>query len=1439
MGSGLVRRMVARWRRAGSRARRVIALAVSVSLVVSVIAAVVFAGPGGSGPIPAQRVWGSAAGLAHRVPASATIGRLVDGRLLSAAVSGGRGGSSLRAAVLPASRRPRLAVPAAAPPPRVTVRVSGPAESVRPLRPARARPVAGFSPAASRQIPALASADKVVYANADGTRTAFIFQGPVNYRTASGSWAAIDTTLVPAGEPGPAASASPASSAATPALISPSAAVVTRPAAPVSAPSPSGSAAPAGPPAQGWRVASSADQERFAGYADAASLVSLSLGGSRVVGFGVAGAAHAAGVAHGDAVTYSSVAPHSDLRLVAGSGLVQEQLILGSPAAPAVWVYPLRLAGLTARTGPGGVIEFTDAAGGVVAYVPHGLMTDSNIDPRSGDGAMSAGVEMSLTSFAGGPAIRMTLDKTWLDAPGRVFPVTVDPSLSSLPEKSFNSTGTTYVTDPGSGDFSGDTEIHVGTWDGGADVAKSFLKFDVSSLAGDTVLGARLQLFNSWSYSCNPRTVYVYPVTSSWSVTGSKSWPGPSTGAAIGRRSFATGWVPLGSTVSPCPASWEPFDLDQAGTNLVNGWVQGTVANDGLAVGASATDSYAWKKFTSMNNTTGDPFLAVTYTTYGATYKLASKRPVTSVTPTQNGKIAITVTNEGTATWTPSNGYELGYTVYDDKGKQVSVSPQIFTPMPSSVAPEQQVTVNAVVGKLPVGSYAINFDMYANATGSKPVAFSSQGVAPFAVGLYVAPPPPVVVTGVYPPSGFQSPTNTPQLWTTTAGTGTGATTYQFALTCHPLPGTTCPGSVIGSGPISKPYWTPPELVWNEPYTWTVTVTNNGVVSTVGPVSITPQVPQPLLTSRLGGASGQAFDPESGDYTTSATEAAVAVAGPPLQIVRTYNSLDPRESGAFGAGWSSVLDMGIAADDPGDPASSMVVTMPDGSQARFGYNGTSSDGSATYIPPPGSRDVLVHNADGTWSLMVPGGVVYGFGADLALSKITDPGGLSQSFTDNFSGQVATITDMASGRALNLTWTTPAGAAFPHVSSVATDPPAAGQQPLTWSYTYSGDKLTQVCSPSGSCTGYSYGTSVSHFAAAVLDSGPQSYYQLGDAAGSATAADAVDVNLGTTDGTYSGGVTPGGAGPLAGGTTSASFDGTSGYVKLAPDLIADSTDLTVGLWFKAAAGKSGVLLAYQANPVGGSSGDHTPALYVGTDGKLRAEFWNGKDDPITTSGTVTDGQWHYAVLTGSGSSQALYLDGAKVGTLAGTIDQLGQSVDLVGAGDWSGNWPAHSTSSTTGYFNGSVAEVAIYPRPLPAAVIAQQYALATASPELTKITLPSGRVYERVAYDTASDRVSSYTDPNGGIWTIHLPLTTGTKATSEALGEADTSVTVADPAGRDEVYTYDAINGGRIIAYNRGAGPARRPTATTPPGSWTRSPTRTATRSPSPTTPRATC
>ena len=95
------------------------------------------------------------------------------------------------------------------------------------------------------------------------------------------------------------------------------------------------------------------------------------------------------------------------------------------------------------------------------------------------------------------------------------------------------------------------------------------------------------------------------------------------------------------------------------------------------------------------------------------------------------------------------------------------------------------------------------------------------------------------------------------------------------------------------------------------------------------------VPQPDLISAAcapGAERGREFDAQVGNFTASAIDAAVVTVGPELNLLRTYNSLDPRTSGVFGAGWSTRDDMKLASDNDG--SGNVVIRYPDGQGVRL-------------------------------------------------------------------------------------------------------------------------------------------------------------------------------------------------------------------------------------------------------------------------------------------------------------------------------------------------------------------------------------------------------------------------------------------------------------------------------------------------------------------------
>lgn len=346
------------------------------------------------------------------------------------------------------------------------------------------------------------------------------------------------------------------------------------------------------------------------------------------------------------------------------------------------------------------------------------------------------------------------------------------------------------------------------------------------------------------------------------------------------------------------------------------------------------------------------------------------------------------------------------------------------------------------------------------------------------------------------------------------------------------------------------------------------------------------------------------------------------------------------------------------------------------------------------------------------------------------------------------------------------------------------------------------MTSVCPPAdwSRCTAYGY-TTGNHYRTTVLDADPYAYWRLGEASGSTVAKDSVDVNQGRYNGLYRN-VTLNSSSVLAGSTqTTATFNGTTSYVEMPAAPGATPSYMTVSLWFKTTTA-GGVLFYYGDKPLSDSdpvanTTKNTPAVYVGTDGKLRGCLaMSPSCSPTAVStATVTDGAWHNAVLTGQANSQTLYLDGAAQGTLTGTINDWEQPYISLGAGVNTQGWPAMNANDKLGHYTGQLAEVAIYSEPLDAAVISAQYQAAKRSSGLlNKITTPGGKVQAQIKYGTTDDLVQQVTDGDGGTWKLNTPTVTGSSQVyrSAVMGAAPTGYwrlgdTLGAPEAANEVHT----------------------------------------------------
>ncbi|GAA1228228.1 hypothetical protein GCM10009676_08180 [Prauserella halophila] len=1180
---------------------------------------------------------------------------------------------------------------------------SGQAETgveVQETEPERTRRASSPSPDAT---PEKRGPRHAVFDNGDGTKTLRQYQHRRNYRAEDGKWKKIDSTLV-RGNGG------------------------------------------------GWKSKADSETKRFAPSANASEVARFNVDTDKSVGFGVAGARDVQGDASGQSITYPDVRAGADLEMRATATGIKETIVLESPDAPTEWKFPLELEGLTARMTDHGGVELADGDGAVEAVIPPGYMEDSAVDERSGDGAVSHDVNYELSGEPGSQVLHVSADQEWLNDPAREYPVSVDPTVVRK-----DSNGSTYVMSPYTDDYSGEPNLKVGTYNGGDNVAAAFLKFDKVStdLSGMYVLGARLNVYNTYSYSCDPRPVWVRTVTEPWSVSGNKSWPGPAAGERLARKDFAHGR-------DGCGSRWVNIDLGTAGRDLVHGWARGG-PNFGLRLGSSYTDSYGWKKFASAASA-NPPALDVTYTPYWALYR--NLQMTDTVTSTDDGTMQVTVTNDGKDTWTPDNGYELGYRIWDGDGNELPYQEwAAFTKMSKRVEPGQSATVDARVKSLPPGDYTIRWDMAKRGE----TRFSWNDVPMSAKVKLTIPNQVPEVESMSPPSDYDAGSLTPTLllegqdrddW---PGDGL---QYEFRI-CDEG-GDNC----TSSGWLDEGVWSVPDdtLSWGKTYSWQGRITDGKDSSRwTRAAYLNTRVAQPAITSRLASASDadSDVDPGVGNYTRADTDAEVSTAGPALSVRRTYNSLDPRGDLVFGSGWTTRWDMRVVPDDDG--SGNVVVTYPDGRQVRYGQN---PDGS--YATPAGESATLVTDS-GDWVLRAKGGTTYRFDESGHLTRITDAAGRNQKLDYDDSGQLSRATDEASGRYLDFSFSDG------HVTGVTTGPEPAA----TWSYEYTGDRLVSACDPTGVCTSYGYEQG-GQYRPTTLDANPHGYWRLAETSGetadseqpgywSDRTADYSDVELGRE-------------GPLTDvPSRAAEFNGTSSYVKLHGNPVHDSEYRAVELWFNTSADQGGVLFSQGNFRPGDEIGEtgSTPVLYVGTDGKLYGHFWNGNVAGISTSDAVNDGQWHHVVLSSEPDSQTLYLDGQKVGSQDGRVrDYYGNA--YIGAGVVTTlDWPARPEHSW-GNFSGRIGEVAVYQRPLGPTTVAEHHAARAATDRLTSVT-ESGDVRKAsISYDNATSRVTEYTDANGGTHQIGMPRVEGD---GHRFGESVTR------SGPDAYWRLDESSGDR--------------------------------------------
>jgi RHS repeat-associated protein len=297
----------------------------------------------------------------------------------------------------------------------------------------------------------------------------------------------------------------------------------------------------------------------------------------------------------------SGLLPGVDLQVIPAVDGDRLFLTLSSRPTSSFFVFALDSGGLTPALQADGSISFTDKAGTVVATMPAPYATDSTPDGRLGGGSYTNEVSYSLIGKGPNTLLTVGVDPTWLAT--ATYPVFVDPSTTvsttanvadtfidaKYPTTNFhNYWGGTYYELLLGQDPSYPTQI-----------CYPLIRFNMpAAVMGSTINSAILEV-DPWHQYYSPptaTTTWVDQITSSWSYSGVTWNTEPSHTGVIASQDLVQG-------------QYSSFNV----TSSVQGWANGQ-SDYGFLLHENGNGSTYWKRLiASTDSTKAIPLLAITY----------------------------------------------------------------------------------------------------------------------------------------------------------------------------------------------------------------------------------------------------------------------------------------------------------------------------------------------------------------------------------------------------------------------------------------------------------------------------------------------------------------------------------------------------------------------------------------------------------------------------------------------------------------------------------------------------------------------------------------------------------------------------------------------------------------------------------------------------------
>ncbi|GGL87345.1 PDK repeat-containing protein [Nakamurella endophytica] len=281
-----------------------------------------------------------------------------------------------------------------------------------------------------------------------------------------------------------------------------------------------------------------------------------------------------------------------------------------------------------------------------------------------------------------------------------------------------------------------------------------------------------------------------------------------------------------------------------------------------------------------------------------------------------------------------------------------------------------------------------------------------------------------------------------------------------------------------------------------------------------------------------------------------------------------------------------------------------------------------------------------------------------------------------------------------------WTTTVGSAEWERPMVGyTDTGLTPGQTVSYRFLVKDPSGNQVLGQSSSVVVAASG-SVSSYGQTVLGQGASLYWPMNDT-GAGVARDLAGYN----DAVLDAGVTPGAAGAVPGDTGMTFAGNTTATASTKGALVAPNV-FSASVWFRTTSTSGGRILGFSDMQTG-TSAHRDRQIYMGNTGKLNFGVWGNGASASTSLQTVksyNDGAWHQAVAELSPAGMVLYVDGVKVGS----------RTDVTAGEKYVGYWRAggdstggYANAGSSGYLNGTLDEIAVFPTALSQAQVVAQY------------------------------------------------------------------------------------------------------------------------------------